>query len=60
MKDMINTKQLADRWGMAIGSIYNLRNKGGGPKYLKLNGRNGTVLYKIKDVERYERRNMRG
>lgn len=49
--NMINERQLADRWGMNPGTFGVWRNKGKGPPYLKLEGK---VMYALKDIIAYE------
>ena len=53
MADLLTPKQLCERWGGSIKeqTLANWRTEGKGPKYIKA-GRK--VLYKIKDVERFE------
>jgi len=58
MKTMFTTKELAERWGVAIGTLENHRQQGKGPRYVKLGAApNSDVRYRIKDVEAYERTN---
>ena len=49
----INTKQLAERWGMAHRTLENWRQKTVGPRYMKHKG--GAVRYAIADIVTYER-----
>ena len=57
MKTMLTTKDLAERWAMAIGTLENWRQQGKGPRYVKLGGSpNSDVRYRIKDVESYEKK----
>lgn len=42
---------LAQRWGMSIGTLANDRSAGRGPAYVKLGGR---VVYRLVDIEAYE------
>ena len=52
----LNTKELAERWQMSVGSLCNWRSTGEGPRYIKF-GRK--VLYPLPEIERFERENMR-
>lgn len=45
-------RQLARRWDKAEATIERYRSEGTGPRYLKIGGK---VLYRIEDVERFER-----
>jgi len=51
MSKFIRPAQLAERWGVTIGHLANLRAAGEGPEYTKPMGR---VLYVLADVERIE------
>lgn len=50
-----DTKQLAERWGMAHRTLENWRQKKKGPIYMKHKG--GAVRYAIADIVTYERTN---
>lgn len=52
-KTMISSKDLADRWDCAIGTLANWRCKKFGPKFFKLGKK---VSYKISDIEAYEKK----
>jgi hypothetical protein len=45
---LMTTQELADRWRLDPGSLANLRTRGEGPPFLKLE--NGSVRYKVRDV----------
>lgn len=47
----LTTRQLAERWHMAVGSLQNMRSAGIGPAYLKLGAR---VVYPLAAIEAYE------
>lgn len=55
-KQHLSTSELAARWGMAPGTLVNWRMKGRGPKFLKVGW---SVRYVMKEVEKWERANMR-
>jgi hypothetical protein len=58
-KDFLTTKELAERWAMAVGSLENWRQQARGPRYYKMGGSpNSDVRYKIKDVEKFEKEHM--
>lgn len=51
-----STDQLAERWGLHTQTLRNWRSKKKGPRYYK-KGRHKTapVIYKLKDVEHFEK-----
>jgi hypothetical protein len=51
----LTSDQLARRWAMSGGSLKNLGWAGRGPRFLKLGRR---VLYRLEDVEAYERKSL--
>lgn len=60
MKNLINTRTLAERWGMHEKSLVRWRSQGKGPKFLKLGeAKNATVFYRLSDVTKWEKENMR-
>ena len=61
MKDTLTTEGLAERWGMAPQTLENWRSQGKGPQYAKLSqGRAGTIIYRLVDIEEYERNHLKG
>lgn len=53
----LTTAELAERWGMKVAGLEGWRERGQGPKYLKLlPTRGGRVIYLLKDVEAYEKK----
>jgi len=55
------TQQLADRWGISPQTLENWRSQGKGPKYVKLGaGRSSPIVYRLSDVEKYERKHLKG
>lgn len=52
----LTTKLLARRWHLSFRSIERWRALGLGPRYLRYRGR---VLYRLEDVERFEREHLR-
>lgn len=55
-KIWFTAKDLADRYGLSVGSIVNWRTVGEGPKFKKLGkGVNAPVRYHIDDVLRFEK-----
>lgn len=53
----LNQVQLARRWSLSPRTLERWRNDGSGPSYLKVGGR---VLYRLADVEAFERISVRG
>ena len=49
-------KQLARRWRLSHRSLERWRSQGRGPRFLKINGR---CLYRLADVEAFERDHLR-
>lgn len=61
MKETLTTECLAKRWGMSPQTLENWRSQGKGPQYAKLSqGKAGTVIYRLKDIEEYEENHMKG
>jgi DNA-binding transcriptional MerR regulator len=52
----LGQKDLARRWGISHRTLETWRSRGGGPPYLKLNGR---CLYRLEDVEEFERASLK-
>tara|TARA_R100000664_G_scaffold1197_1_gene3179 strand:+ start:185 stop:412 length:228 start_codon:yes stop_codon:yes gene_type:complete len=50
--DFITTAELAKRWRKSHRTLENWRVEGYGPSYSKIGG---TVLYKIRDIEDFEK-----
>lgn len=54
-KDTLTTKELAERWGYTIRHIQRLRAEGTGPAFTKImKGRQGRIIYKMKDIIDWE------
>ncbi|MEG9862794.1 MAG: helix-turn-helix domain-containing protein [Flavobacteriales bacterium] len=53
----LTQSQLAERWGMAKGTLAAYRTQGKGPRYLKAGAK---VLYRLQDVEAYEQERIYG
>jgi len=51
----LNQAELSRRWSLSPRTLENLRWKRKGPPYLKLGGR---VVYRVDDVEAYERAHL--
>jgi hypothetical protein len=49
-------KELARRWNLSHRTLERWRSLGGGPQFLKLNGR---CLYRIEDIEKFERARLK-
>lgn len=49
-------KELARRWNLSHRTLERWRSRGGGPRFLKLNGR---CLYRIEDIEAFEKDRIR-
>lgn len=47
----LTPNDLAERWGVSIGTLANHRYQGMGVPYLRIGGR---VLYRLRDVEAFE------
>jgi hypothetical protein len=55
----LTTKELSERWKMAIGSIENWRQQKKGPRFMKMGGaRNADVRYRLEDVEAFEKKHL--
>jgi len=52
----LTTRQLAERWAMAPGTLVNWRINGVGPRFFKLRS---NVRYALKDIELFEKRRKR-
>jgi hypothetical protein len=50
----LSSSDLSKRWKMSVGTLANWRNQKTGPSFLKLGSR---VVYKLKDVEKFELKN---
>lgn len=48
----LRPSDVSERWGISVGHLANLRVRGTGPTYLKLN--NGAIRYRLSDLEAYE------
>ena len=57
MKEILTAKELADRWNISTSTLETWRAQDTGPNYIKLGNNNGRVLYRIEDIEKYERSN---
>ena len=61
MSQTLTTEQLAVRWNMQRKTIYNWRIAKKGPPFIKVGGgRNGKVLYRLEDIEKWEADRMQG
>jgi transcriptional regulator with XRE-family HTH domain len=54
----LTTEQLAERLGVAPGTLRKWRQLGTGPAYIKAEGTVGTVRYRLADVEAWERKQL--
>ena len=52
----LNQRELADRWNMSPRTLERWRWVGEGPQFIKIGGR---VVYRLEDVEAYERNQLR-
>lgn len=52
---LLDTQQLAARWGVSVALIGNMRKKGTGPKFFMLNS---TAKYKLSEVEAFENKDF--
>jgi hypothetical protein len=51
----LTTKELSKRWSLSEGTLSNWRSLKKGPKYTKIGRR---VVYRIKDIEKFEAKNL--
>lgn len=51
MEDLITTKELADRLGIARGTVQNWRSQKSGPPYKRIGAK--AIRYRLKDVLRW-------
>ncbi len=58
--EYLTTAQLAKRWSMSPNTLRNWRQNAKGPRYFKPSGRHGNALYKIDDIEEWERSRTKG
>jgi predicted site-specific integrase-resolvase len=56
MDSHLDENALAERWSISSRTLQRWRQTGQGPAFLKLGGR---VVYRVVDVEAYERNNLR-
>ena len=54
-KELYTTDELAKRWSMRPTTLERWRSMSIGPKYAKLGEHTSRVLYRIEDIEKYER-----
>ena len=54
--ELLNTRQLAARWGLSEKTLERWRMLGSGPVFLKLGGR---VLYQVVEIEAHELKRTR-
>jgi hypothetical protein len=52
----MNERQLAERWGVSMGTLANLRSAKSGPPYIKINK---SVRYPVAAIEEYEQAQLR-
>ncbi len=50
--EFLTANELADRWRVSVSSVMRWRREGKDPPFYKING---TVLYKVADVEQHEK-----
>lgn len=48
--------ELAERWGLCIGTLQNWRTAGHGPRFIKPSPKR--VLYPVAEIEKWERNHM--
>lgn len=55
----LTAKALSQRWHIAVGTLSNWRSQLIGPKFTRLPGKNPrrAVVYSVKEIERYEKKN---
>lgn len=58
-EEFLDSAQLAQRWGMEVGTLENWRSARPrkGPPYVKLGGKSGRVMYRLRDVIAFEQDN---
>ena len=60
MSRYLTTEELADRLRRTPGTIANWRHAGKGPRFLRPRGNSkGRILYRLEDVEHWERQSLR-
>jgi len=52
------TTQIAERYGLNTGTLANLRNTGGGPKFYRIGSGKGRIIYFYEDIETWIRSEM--
>lgn len=59
MSVMLTPLALADRWHIDVKTLSNWRIAGKGPSFVKVGvGRNGKVLYRLDDIEAWEKKRI--
>lgn len=56
----LTTAQLARRWSMSPNTLRNWRYRNMGPAYFKPSGAMGKALYRISDIEAWEKERQEG
>ena len=54
--DLLSPEELAERWRISTETLRYWRYNGKGPLYIKLNGR---ILYRLEDINQFEREHLR-
>lgn len=56
----LSTEELAARWNMSPQTLRNWRLDKRGPRYFKPSGKYGPALYRVAEVEAYEKKHSMG
>jgi hypothetical protein len=52
VKDVLTPQHLAERWGVTVQALAQLRYRGTGPTFIRLGSK--SIRYRLADVEAYE------
>ncbi len=52
MDDLLHPRQVAERYGIVLGTLANWRRRGDGPSFVRINRKR--VMYRLADVIRWE------
>ena len=55
-RPLVNEEVVAERWGVSVKFVRNLRTEGGGPRYFKLKK---AVRYDLRDVDQWANQRRR-
>lgn len=55
----LTEQELADRWGIKVDTMRRRRRRENAPKHMQPGGPGTVILYKVRDVEAWERRHTK-